>query len=112
MDITKQMRNTNDDDVTIDGAAGNAIPGKFSEVFKDLYNRGFNEEKVNQVYENMKHSMIANELIEADKISSVTVKESVEKIKANKSDPLFDFSSDCLKNAPNILYEHLAKAKP
>ena len=41
-------------------------------------------------------------------MNSVTVKEGIEKIKANKSDPIHDFSSDFLKNAPDILYEHLA----
>ena len=52
--------------------------------------------------------MSENEVNELDKINSVTVKEGIEKIKANKSDPIHDFSSDFLKNAPDILYEHLA----
>ena len=32
----------------------------------------------------------------------------MDKIEPNKTDPLFDFSSDCLKNAPGILYDQLA----
>ena len=35
-EIKKQRSNTNDDEVTIDGAAGNNIPGKFAEVYKEL----------------------------------------------------------------------------
>ena len=40
--------------------------------------------------------------------NSFVIKEAMDKIKPNKSDPLFDFSSDCLKNAPGILYDQLA----
>ena len=43
-----------------------------------------------------------------NRINSSTIKEALDKIKSNKSDSLYDFSLDFLKNAPDILHEHLA----
>ena len=45
---------------------------------------------------------------EIDKINSVLIKEALDRIKPNKSDPIFDFTSDFLKNGPDILHEQLA----
>ena len=46
--------------------------------------------------------------VEIEKINSVTIKDAIDKIKSNKSDPLHDYSSDFRKHAPDILYEQLA----
>ena len=35
------------------------------------------------------------------------IREAIKKVKPDKSDPVFDYSSDCLKNAPEILLEHI-----
>ena len=45
-EIKRQRSNNNDDDLTIDGAAEQDIPAKFSEVYKELYNRGSDEDMV------------------------------------------------------------------
>ena len=47
-------------------------------------------------------------MIEVDKINCLTIKEAIEKIKSNKTDPIHDFSSDFLKHSPDILFEYLA----
>ena len=36
------------------------------------------------------------------------IAEAVSHLKSGKSDPVFEFSSDCIKNAPTLFYEHLA----
>ena len=36
------------------------------------------------------------------------IAEAVSRLKSGKSDPVFEFSSDCIKNAPTLFYEHLA----
>ena len=41
-------------------------------------------------------------LLDVNKITSEKVKEAALHLKQNKSDPLYDFNSDCLKNAPFI----------
>ena len=42
------------------------------------------------------------------KITPALIKEAVPRIKNNKSDPVFDFTSNCLKNAPSILCDQLS----
>ena len=37
------------------------------------------------------------------------VEEAIGHLKNGKNDPQFQFDSDCLKNGPHILFEHLAK---
>ena len=106
-EIKRQRANQNDDEVTIDGASGDKIADKFAEVYKKLYNNGSDDEKVEDIRIKIQNGINGSEVNEIDKINSITIKEGMEKIKANKSDPLHNFSSDFLKNAPGILYEHL-----
>ena len=47
-------------------------------------------------------------MLEVERINSTTIKVALEKIKSNKSDSTYDFSSDFLKNGPDILHDHLA----
>ena len=108
-EIKKQRTNNNDDDVTIDGAAEDDIPEKFEEVYKSLYNRSSDEEKVENIKNQINNNLGSQNLHEIDKINSVVMKDAIGKIKANKSDPIYDISSDFLKNTPNILFEHLAQ---
>ena len=49
-----------------------------------------------------------DDFIEVDRINSNTIKDALDKIKSNKSDSNYDFSSDFLKNGPDILHDHLA----
>ena len=48
------------------------------------------------------------DLIEVDRVTPELVREALKKMKSSKSDVLFDFNSDCLINAPEILHIHLA----
>ena len=107
-EIKRQRSNDNEDDVTIDGAAGKDIPGKFAEVYDELYNRCDDDEKVEQIKLDIKSKIGQADLKEVEKINSTVIKEAMDRIKSNKSDPLYEFSSDFLKHAPDILYEHLA----
>ena len=45
---------------------------------------------------------------EVEKVSPDLVKEAIKHIKPDKSDPMYDFTSDCLKNAPDELFIHLS----
>ena len=107
-EIKKQRANTNEDDVTIDGAAGDDIPGKFAEVYANLYNSSSDDEKVLNIKNSINNNIGQSDLNEVDKINSLTIKEAIEKIKSNKTDPIHDFSSDFLKHSPDILFEYLA----
>ena len=107
-EIKRQRANFNEDDVTIDGSSGRDIPNKFADVYKELFNRCNDEEKIKDMKNDIEGRIDQSDLREIDKINSTVIKEALDKIKSNKSDPLFDFSSDFLKNAPELLHEHLA----
>ena len=107
-EIKRQRFNGNDDNVTIDGSSGGDIPDKFADVYKELFNRSSDDEKIEELRRNIEGRISQDDVNEIDKINSSTIKEALERIKSNKSDPLYDFSSDFLKNAPDILHEHLA----
>ena len=107
-EIKKQRSNNNEDEVTIDGVSGDEIPGKFAEIYKDLYNMSSDEEAISGIRNQIKDKIRQPDIIEVDKINSNVIKEAIGKIKANKTDAIFDFSSDFLKNSPDILYELLA----
>ena len=107
-EIKRQRCSGNEDDVTIDGSSGQDIPEKFAGVYKELFNRSNDDEKIEQLRLDISRRISQDDFREIDKINSSTIKEALKKIKSNKSDPLYDFSSDFLKNAPDILHEHLA----
>ena len=48
------------------------------------------------------------DIYEINKINKSLVREAVEKLKPNNSDPAWDFSSDFLKRAPDILFYYLS----
>ena len=106
-EIKKQRANNNIEEVTIDGAAGQKIPNKFGEVYRELFNREKDEENVQEVFNSMK--IDEHSLKEVNRINALKVKEAIDKIKPNKSDPIWEFSSDFLKNGPDVLYECLSK---
>ena len=108
-EIKRQRSNGNEDDVTIDGASGKDIPEKFAEVYNELFNRcSDDDEKVKVMKSEINNKIGAVDMEEISKINSVVINEAIDKIKSNKSDPLYDFSSDFIKHAPDILYEQLA----
>ena len=41
-------------------------------------------------------------------VTPAIVKEAAHKLKSGKGDPVFSFSSDCFKNASDILYDKLS----
>ena len=73
-----------------------------------MYNRATDEEKVQEIRSRIQTDINESEVNEVDKINSFTIKERIEKIMANKSDPIQTFSLDFLKNAPDILYDYPA----
>ena len=107
-ELRKVRHNKNEENVCIEGASGKEIPEKFAEVFSSLYNLDPNEEKVAEVELEIEDMISEKDRIEVCKINGYVIQEALGKIKSKKSDPLYDFSSDCLKEAPEILYEYLA----
>lgn len=91
---------------TIDGKSGDDIPEKFADVYKELFNRIDDTEEINNVLKSLRIDQ--NSMKEVNKIDSDLIKQAMNKIKTDKTDPIFDYTSDFLKEAPDILYDHLA----
>ena len=56
----------------------------------------------------MNNNIHSTSLIDVEKITPSLIKEAIGNLKSDKTDPLFQFNSDCFKHAPEILYKHLA----
>ena len=50
------------------------------------------------------------ELYEVNKVTPKIIREAVKNLKDDKSDPMFTYSSDCIKNGTERLFELLALA--
>ena len=56
---------------------------------------------------NLNQDITEESLGQVDKINIVSIEEALDKIKPDKSDPTWDFSSDFLKRGPDLLWKHL-----
>ena len=61
-------------------------------------------DKVQQNIQERVHHGLQDDI---NKVNTQSVKDALNKMKAMKSDALFDFSSDCLMNASNKLIDHV-----
>ena len=61
-------------------------------------------DKVQQNIQERVHHGLQDDI---NKVNTQSVKDALNKMKAMKSDALFDFSSDCLMNASNNLIDHM-----
>ena len=63
---------------------------------------------MNKLYKEVESKVDKKSLADVEKVTPSIVKEAVNKLNSNKTDPTFSFTSDFLKNAPDILFSHLA----
>ena len=108
-EIKKQRGNNVIEDVTIDGSSGEEIPTKFASIYEELFNREEDDQNISDMLSKINQNLGHNDLLEINRITPNLVKEAVGKLKPNKSDPLWDFSTDFFKGAPDILYFHLSE---
>ena len=92
----------------IDGVTVN-IETHFANVYDELYNSIDDNENLTTVLRHLNTKIDSKSMIEVEKITPALIKEAINKLKDDKTDPLYHFNSDCMKNAPPILSEHLAK---
>ena len=93
----------------IDGETEPAeILDKFREVYEMLYNSAGTSEAMNVIKENLALVIGDDCLEEVNKITSATLKQACAKMEPGKMDVSGGYTSDCLLNAPDYLFEHLA----
>ena len=58
--------------------------------------------------DSIENLVTSNSLSDVNKVTPNVVKDAVNHLNNDKSDPMFSFSSDCFKNAPDSLFVHLS----
>ena len=103
----KQMRKAKESYANkIDDKTTN-IEEHFAGIYENLYNSVDDENNLKDVAKIIESKISEGCAGEVRRVTPDLVREAVKKIKPNKSDPVYDFTSDCLKNAPSILFIHL-----
>ena len=91
----------------IDGQA-DSIEDHFSGIYKTLYNSVNDQNEVIGVFNQVHEAIGKTDLEDVKKVTSAKVKEAAHHLNNSKTYPVYDFSSDCLKGGPDILYDHLS----
>ena len=84
------------------------IPGYFSTVYGDLYNSAGDKEEVLELKEAIENKVKLSQIEDVQKVTPAIVEEATNNLRNSKTDPVFDFDSDCLKNAPSVLFKHIS----
>ena len=91
---------------SIDNVTDN-IPMHFATVYKNLYNSVDDHDNL-KILEESIQTDIGMSLEHIDLITKKVLTSASMKLKPGKSDPILDMTSDCLINAPSILFERLS----
>ena len=100
--ISKTCSSTIDEEV---GASN--ISNHFANIYSKLYSKVQHDEAFNLLVDDIEHSVGAEGVNEVDRVTEDLVKLAIKKMKAGKSDGIYDFTSDCIINAPPDLIKHL-----
>ena len=92
----------------IDGVTSN-IKSRFAKVYERLYNSVDDKENLMAVLQHLNININSSNLNDVEMITPKLIEQAISKLKNDKTDPIFQFNSNCLKNAPSNLCVHLAK---
>ena len=92
---------------TIDGVSTD-IPDHFASIYSKLYNSVDEKDKLGNLLEVINRSIDNQSIAEIKDVTPEIVEKAARRLKTKKSDPLLQFNSDCLINAPKVLFERLS----
>ena len=93
----------------MDGVHEN-IQEHFKGIYSNLYNTHEDNEEMKVIEKEVCSGVNQAHLKDVEKVTPELVKEALSHLNSNKADPIYSFSSDCLKNGPDSLYTHLSLA--
>ena len=93
--------------VTIDGVKSQ-IESQFAKVYEKLYNSVNDKGGIQEVKEYLSRNIDERSLDDVNLVTPSLVKKAINRLKNDKTDPVYAFNSNCLKNAPPQLSQHLA----
>ena len=106
-EIKKIRKSKNNVANCIDGKTEN-IEEHFSSIYKNLYNSVEDRPAVDELYSRVGKMIDNKSIADVEKVTPDVVKEAVGRLNTNKTDPVFEFTSDFIKNSPDILFKHLS----
>ena len=80
----------------------------FAKLYGEFYDSVKDGDRLISVKQFLSKIIYPSSLKDIVKITPALIKEAVSRIRNNKSNPVFDFTSNCLKNAPSILSDQLS----
>ena len=86
------------------------IAGHFKGLYSDLYNSVDDLDNLRELKAEVDNEINFSQLFEVDKVTPDVVQKAASNLKDSKSDPIYSFSSDCLKHGPDKLYDLLSVA--
>ena len=107
-EIKKMRRSPPTISSTIDGVS-NGIEEHFAHIYSDLYNSVEDQGELMEINKQLNKMIDSSSMIEINKVTTELVAEAISRVNSNKTDPQYEFTSDCIKNAPVILCKKLAE---
>ena len=105
--IRKELKATNSIPAVIDGVS-TKIENKFAETYERLYNSVDDKGALTLFTKRLSVLITASSTDDVQEITPNIVQEAINLLKRNKTDPVLDFNSDCIKIAPFAFCEILA----
>ena len=84
------------------------VKGHFKQKVEKLFNSADDKHAVLELQKEIDARVDETSLEDVLKVTPEIVKEASHKLKTGKGDPVFSFSSDCLKNATQSVYDDLS----
>ena len=84
------------------------VKGHFKQKYEHLYNSADDKQALLDVLKEIEDRVDETSLDDVLKVTPDIVKEASHKLKSGKCDPVFSFSSDCIKNATQSVYENIS----
>ena len=84
------------------------IADHFQNIYKNLYNSVDDHEDLMNLCNSVEGKVNSYHLNDVDKVTPDVVKEAAQNLKDSKSDPTYNFSSDCIKHGPDALFNLLS----
>ena len=92
----------------MDGVRGVGIADHFKGIYSDLYNSVDDQEELLNLCATVDDKVNVYHLHDVNKVTPDIVKEAASNLRDSKSDPTYNFSSDCIKNGPDNLFSLLS----
>ena len=92
---------------TIDGESKD-IPNHFGHTYENLYNSVSNSQKLEEMSLSINKKIDVSCLHDIERVTPEVLSKAISQLKPDKTDPVFKYCSDCIKNVPPVFYEQLA----